>query len=116
MAQSAVKERALLGIEPFWEKPTLEPPLRWERWEIMLKQAILAKEGISIKILRENPPDKVTFPPEPIYEDNVENSTPQSERDLKNSERTTQECMAQQMSENRTRRGIVRRQALKVLR
>ena len=34
MTQSAVKERALLGIEPFWEKPTLESPLRWERWQI----------------------------------------------------------------------------------
>ena len=81
MAQSAVKERALLGIEPFWEKPTLEPPLRWERWQIMLKLAILAKEGISIDNLREDPPDKVTLPPEPIYEANVENSTAHIERD-----------------------------------
>ena len=83
MAQSAVKERALLGIEPFWEKPTLEPPLRWDHWQIMLKLAILAKEGISIDTLRDNLPDKVTLPPEPIYEDNVENSTSQSERDRK---------------------------------
>ena len=83
MAQSAVKERALLGIEPFWEKPTLEPPLRWDRWQIMLKLFILAKEGISIDTLREDNPDSVTFPPEPIYEDNVENSTSQSERDRK---------------------------------
>ena len=63
MAQSANKERGLLGIEPFRERPTLEPPLRWERWRIILKLAILAKEGISINILREAPPDKVTFPP-----------------------------------------------------
>ena len=83
IAQSAVKERALLGIEPFWEKPTLEPPLRWDRWQIMLKLAILAKEVISIDTLREDPPDKVTFPPEPIYENNVENSTTLSERDRK---------------------------------
>ena len=81
MAQSASKERALLGIEPFWEKPTLEPPLRWDRWQIMLKLAIMAKEGISIDILLEDPPDQVTLPPEPIYEDDVENSTAQSERD-----------------------------------
>ena len=78
MAQSATKERALLGIEPFWDKPILEPPLRWE---IMLKLAILAKEGISIDTLLEDPPDKVTLPPEPIYEADVENSTAQSERD-----------------------------------
>ena len=81
MAQSATKERALLGIEPFWEKSTLEPPLRWDRWQIMLNLAIMAKEGISIDILLEDPPDKVTLPPEPIYEDDVENSTAQSERD-----------------------------------
>ena len=83
MAQSAVKERALLGIELFWEKPTLEPPLRWERWQIMLKLAILPKEGISIDTLREDPPNKVTFPLEPIYDENVENSMTQSERGWK---------------------------------
>ena len=79
--QSETKERALLGIEPFWEKSTLEPPLRWDRWQIMLNLAIMAKEDISIDILLEDPPDKVILPPEPIYEDNVENSTSQSERD-----------------------------------
>ena len=59
MAQSATKERALLGIEPFWEKPTLEPPLRWDRWQIMLKLAIMAKEGImtlSLTTLRTRSP------------------------------------------------------------
>ena len=45
--------------------------------------AILAKEYISIDTLSEDPPDKITLPPEPIYEDNVENSTSQSERDRK---------------------------------
>ena len=75
------KERALLGIEPFWEKPTIEPPLSWDRRQIMLKLTIIAKEGISINILLEDPPDKVILPPESIYGDNVENSTPQSERD-----------------------------------
>ena len=78
MAQSATKERALLGIEPFWDKPTLESPLRWERWQIMLKLAIMAKEGISIDTLLEDPPDKVTLPPEPIYKADVENSTDSS--------------------------------------
>ena len=48
----------------------------------MLKLAILAKEGISIDTLRKDPPDKRTLPPEPIYEDKVEN-TSQSERDRK---------------------------------
>ena len=80
MAQSSPKERSFLGIEPFWEWQKLEPPLRRERWRIILKLAILAKEGISKDILREAPSDKVTFPLEPIYDD-VENSTAQSERD-----------------------------------
>ena len=81
MAQSAHKERAILGIEPFWDKPTLEPPLQWDRWQIMLKVAVMAKEGISIDTLLEDPPEKVTLPTEPIYEDDVENSTSQSKTD-----------------------------------
>ena len=56
MAQSATKECALFGIEPFWGKPALEPPLRWDRWQIIMKLAIMAKEGISIDILLEDPP------------------------------------------------------------
>ena len=81
--RSQQSKRALLGIKPFWQRPTLEPPLRWESWQIMLKLAILAKEGLLIDTLREDPPDKVTLPPEAIYEANVENSTAQSGRDSK---------------------------------
>ena len=58
MAQSVTKERALLGIVPFWDKPTLEPPLQWDRWQIMLKLAVMSKEGISIDILLEEPQKK----------------------------------------------------------
>ena len=58
MARSAPKERALLGIEPFWERPTLGPPLRWERWRIILNLAILSKDKISIDILQEAPPKR----------------------------------------------------------
>ena len=61
MAQSATKERALLGIEPFWEKPTLEPPLQWDRWQVMLKLAIMAKEGISIDTLLDDPQTKLPY-------------------------------------------------------
>ena len=63
MAQSVTKERAILGIEPFWEKPTLEPVLQWDRWQIMLKLAIMAKEGISIDILLADPQIKSSYPP-----------------------------------------------------
>ena len=80
-AVATIKARELLGIEPYWEKPIFEPPLPWDRWQIMLKLAIMAKEGISIDILLGDPQDKVILPPEPIYEADVQNSTTQSERD-----------------------------------
>ena len=41
------------------------------------------KRGYFNRQLMRRSPDKVTFPPEPIYEDNVENSTAQSERNRK---------------------------------
>ena len=44
MAQSAMKDsgKSPLGIQPFWDKATLEPPLRWEYWRTQLKLANLA--------------------------------------------------------------------------
>ena len=69
MAHSSTKGSALFARETFWERATIEPSLRWERCRIVLKLAILAKDGISIDILREATPDKVSFPPEPIYEE-----------------------------------------------
>ena len=83
MAQSALKDsgKSPLGIQPFWEKATLEPPLRWEYWRTQLKLAILALEGIVVDLLLADPPKHVVLPPEPAYEDAVENPTAQSERD-----------------------------------
>ena len=56
-----------LTNELFWEynlfwQHYIGTPIEMERWSIILKQAILAKEGISIDILREASPDKVTSP------------------------------------------------------
>ena len=42
MAQSATK-RTPLGIDPFWDKPTPDPPLRWEKWIVQYKLALLQK-------------------------------------------------------------------------
>ena len=83
MAQSAIKDngKSPLGIQPFWEKATLEPPLRWEYWRTQLKLAIVAREGIIVDLLLVDPPEHVVLPPEPAYEEAVENPTPQSERD-----------------------------------
>ena len=75
MAQSAIKDsgKSPLGIQPFWEKATLEPPLRWEYWRTQLKLAILAQEGIEVDLLLADPPVNVILPPEPAYEDTVDN-------------------------------------------
>ena len=83
MAQSALKDsgKSPLGIQPFWEKATLEPPLRWEYWRTQLKLAIHSREEIVVGLLLADPPDHVVLPPEPAYEDAVENPTVQSERD-----------------------------------
>ena len=85
MAQSALKDsgKSTIGIQPFWEKATLEPPLRWEYLRTQLKLAILARERIVVDLLLADPPEHVILPPppEPAYEDSVENPTAQSERD-----------------------------------
>ena len=85
MAQSALKDsgKSPLGIQPFWEKGTLEPPIRWEHWRTQLKLAILAREGIEVDLLLADPRENVILilPLEPAYEDAVENPTAQSERD-----------------------------------
>ena len=79
MAQSAIKDngKSPLGIQTFWEKATL----RWEYWRTQPKLAILARERIIVDLLLVDPPEHVTLPPEPAYEDAVENPTAQSKRD-----------------------------------
>ena len=83
MAQSALKDsgKSPLGIQPFWEKATLEPPLRWEYWRTQLKLAILAREGIVVDLLLADPPEHAILLPEPAYEDAVKTTTAQPERD-----------------------------------
>ena len=46
-----------------------------------MKLAIIAKEGISIDILRRAHPDKVIFPPEPICKEDVDNKMAQKEKE-----------------------------------
>ena len=67
MAQSALKDsgKSPLGIQPFWEKATLEPSLRWEYWRTQIKRAILAREGIVVYLLLADPPEPVVLPPPP---------------------------------------------------
>ena len=47
------------------------------------KLALLAKERILLDNLSNDPPSTVTYPPEPTYEEPVENHTQATERDRK---------------------------------
>ena len=65
MAQPATK-RTPLGIDPYWDKSTPEPPLRLEKWRVQYKLALLAKENIIFDTLLEPKPEMVELPLEPI--------------------------------------------------
>ena len=79
MAQSATK-RTPLGIDPFWDKPTPDPPLRWEKWRVQYKLALLAQENIILDTLLGPKPETVELPLEPIYEETIVGASAQSER------------------------------------
>ena len=84
MAQSATdSKKTPLHIEAFWEKPTATPSLTWDKWTQQWKLALLAKEGIQLDNLLNDPPLTVTYPSELTYEDPVENHTQATERDRK---------------------------------
>ena len=81
MAQPATQKRIPHGIEPFWEKPSADPPLKWEKWQMQAKLALFAKENIVLDILLAPKPKKVQLPLEPIYENTITGSSAQSERE-----------------------------------
>ena len=82
MAQSARESRKTpLSIEPFWERPTSDPPIRWEKWRIQITLAILARENITIDTLLQPKPSTVRLPAEPKYEMPIEDTTEEAERE-----------------------------------
>ena len=82
MAQSARESRKTpLLIEPFWERPTSDQPIRWEKWRIQVKLAILARENITVETLLKPKPTTVQLPAEPKYEMPIEDATDDTERD-----------------------------------
>ena len=84
MAQAARKSRKTpLSIEPFWERPTPDPPIRWERWRIQVRHAILARENVTLDTLLQPKPTHVRPPVEPKYEMAIEDATEDTERDRK---------------------------------
>ena len=76
MAQPALKSRKTpLSIEPFWERATSDPPIRWEKWQIQVKLAVLAKENITLDTLLQPKLTHVRLPAEPKYEMAIEGAT-----------------------------------------
>ena len=80
MAKPATK-RTPLGIDPFWDKPTPDPPLHWEKWRVQYKLAMLAKENIILDTLLGPKPEMEELSPEPIYEETIVGASAQSERE-----------------------------------
>ena len=81
MTQSATQMQTPLGIESFWKKPSADPPLKWEKWQMQTKLALLAKVNIALDIRLEPKPENVQLPLEPIYESTITSSSAQSERE-----------------------------------
>ena len=81
MAQSAEKGKTILGLEPFWEKPSSNPPTPWEKWRSQLKMALVAKTNIELDDLLREKPTTIIYPPEPVEEQPVQNPTQTMERE-----------------------------------
>ena len=79
MAQSANK-RTPLGIDAFCDIPTPDTPLRWEKWRVQYKLALLAKEYTIRDTLLGPKPEMVDLPLEPIFEETIIGSSARSER------------------------------------
>ena len=80
MAQSKTQKRTPLGIEPFWEKPSVDSPLKWEKWQMKAKLALLSKENIALDILFEPKHENVQYPLEFICESTITGCSAQSEQ------------------------------------
>ena len=101
MAQPATQKRTPLGIEPFWDNSSADPPLKREKWQRQAKLALLAKENITLDTLLEPKPETVQLPLESIYEDTITGSSAQSER-----ERLARNAQSKMNWENRCQRQL----------
>ena len=70
-----------LSIEPFLERPTSDPPRRWETLRIQVKLAILARVNITLDTLLQRKPTTVRLPAEPKYELSIEDAIEYTERE-----------------------------------
>ena len=81
--QPAFHKRTPLVIEFFYEKPSSDPPLKWEKWRTQLKLALLVKENITLHTLVGLQTENVQLPRKPIYDDTIQGSSAQSEWERK---------------------------------
>ena len=100
MAQPATK-RTPLGIDTFWDKPTPDSPLRWEKWRVQYKLALLVKENIILDTLLGHKPKMVEIPLEPINEETIVGASAQSKK-----ERNARKAQQKMKWQNRCQRLI----------
>ena len=70
-----------LGIDAFWDNPTPDFPLRWEKWRVQYKLTLLAKDNIILDTLLGSQAEMVDLQLKPIYEDTIVGLSAQSERE-----------------------------------
>ena len=103
MAQSACESRKTpLSIEPFWERATSDPPIRWEKWHIQVKLAIPARENITFDTLLQPKPTHVRLTVEPKHKMAIKDAMEETERDrqIRNNQLKLQwELKCQKMTE-----------------
>ena len=87
-------------LDAFWEKPTIRPPLSWDKLTQQWKLALLGKEGIQLETLLNGPTAALTYPPQPVYEKPVDNDTQAIERERK-VRKTIKGKLAESMQEDR---------------
>ena len=85
-----------MSLNPFWQKPSPDPPSKWEKLKTQAKLTLLAKENITSDTLLAPKPEKVQLLSEPIYENTITGSSSQSER-----ERLARNAQLKMNSENR---------------
>ena len=62
MAQSNKMGRKALGLKPFWDKPSSNLSISWEKWRSRLKMALVAKTNIELDELLQGRPTTVIYP------------------------------------------------------
>ena len=87
MAQPAVPKNPL-GITPFSQKASAEPPVEWDKWNQQLFLGIDAKDGVNMTKLLQIPP-AIRKPQDSGYELPIEGETDKQirERNLRNQEK-----------------------------